>query len=93
MTIAKPALALLVTLAGAGGAVAQDSNSNSNSNWDTKWDLNRLVPPGLPIPPRSKLDSTTLGGAPSPYPNAPLESPNAAAAAPAPGLRLTIPAR
>jgi hypothetical protein len=89
MTIPRLALALFVVLAGASGAVAQDRNSQ----WDTKWDLNKLVPPVLPVPPRSKLDPTTLGGAASPYPNAPLESPNAAAAAPAPGLRLTIPAR
>ena len=90
MTIPRLALALFVTFAGAGGAAAQASN---NSQWDTKWDLNKLVPPVLPVPPHSKLDATTLGGAPSPYPNAPLESPNAASAAPAPGLRLTIPAR
>jgi len=90
MTIPRPVLALFVMLAGAGGAAAQGSN---NSQWDTKWDLNRLVPPVAPIPPQSKLDATTLGGAPSPYPNAPLQSPNAAASGPSPGLKLTIPSR
>jgi hypothetical protein len=61
MTIPRLVLALLVTVAGAGGAAAQGS---SNSQWDTpKWDLNRLIPPVAPIPPRSKLDATTLGGA------------------------------
>jgi hypothetical protein len=91
MTIPRQAtLALFVVLVGAGSAGAQTSQ---NSQWDTKWDLNRLMPPVVPVPPRSKLDATTLGGASSPYPNAPLESPNAAPASPAPGLRLTIPAR
>jgi hypothetical protein len=91
MTIPRLALALFVMLAGAGGAAAQ--GSNSNSQWDTKWDLNRLVPPVAPVPPQSKLDATTLGGAPSPYPNAPLQNPNAATSGPAPGLKLTIPSR
>jgi hypothetical protein len=89
MTIPRLALALFVVLAGAGGAAAQ----GSNSRWDTKWDLNRLVPPVAPIPPHSKLDATTLGGAPSPYPNAPLQNPDAATSGPAPGLKLTIPSR
>jgi len=93
MTIPRLALALFLMLAGAGGAAAQGSNSPNNSQWDTKWDLNRLVPPVAPIPPQSKLDATTLGGAPSPYPNPPLQSPNAAASGPAPGLKLTIPSR
>jgi hypothetical protein len=90
VTIPRLALALLVTVAAAGGAAAQSSN---NTQWDTKWDLNRLLPPVAPIPPQSKLDATTLGGAPSPYPNAPLQSPNAAVSGPAPGLKLTIPTR
>ena len=92
MIISRQALlALFVVLVGAGGAAAQ--NTNGNSQWDSKWDVNRLLPPNVLIPPRSKLDATTLGGAASPYPNAPLESPNAASASPAPGLRLTIPSR
>jgi hypothetical protein len=90
MTIPRPALALFVMLAGVGGAAAQASN---NSEWDAKWDVNRLLPPIAPIPPKSKLDATTLGGAPSPYPNAPLQSPNAASSGSAPGLKLTIPSR
>jgi hypothetical protein len=92
MTIPRQALLVLfVVLIGANGAVAQ--NSNGNSQWDTKWDVNRLLPPNVLIPPRSKLDAATLGSSQSPYPNAPLESPNAAPASPAPGLRLTIPSR
>jgi hypothetical protein len=91
MTIPRQALlALIAVLVGAGSAAAQNSNS---SQWDTKYDVNRLMPPAAPLPPRSKLDAATLGGAPSPYANAPLESPNATPASPAPGLKLTIPTR
>jgi len=90
MTIPRLALVLFIMLAVAGGAAAQASN---NSQWDTKWDVNRLMPPIAPVPPQSKLDATTLGGAPSPYPNAPLQSPNAASSGPAPGLKLTFPSR
>jgi hypothetical protein len=87
MTNPRLALALFVMVAGVGGAAAQDNK------WDTKWDLNRLVPPVSPLPPQSRIDATTLGGAPSPYPNAPLQSPNASSASPAPGLKLTLPSR
>jgi hypothetical protein len=87
MTIARQALlALFIVLVGAGGAAAQDDK------WDNKWDLKRLVPPVMPLPPRSQLDPGTLGNAPPPYTTAPLQAPNSAAPT-APGLKLTIPSR
>ena len=56
------------------------------------WDLKRLVPPVMPLPPRSQLDPGTLGNTPPPYTTAPLQAPNSAAPT-APGLKLTIPSR
>jgi hypothetical protein len=87
MTIARQALlALFIVLVGAGGAAAQEDKR------DSKWDLNRLMPPIMPLPPRSQLDPGTLGNTPPPYPTAPLQAPGSAAPT-APGLKLTIPSR
>jgi hypothetical protein len=88
MTIARQALlALFIVLVGAGGTAAQQEDK-----WDNKWDLNRLVPPTMPLLPRSQLDPGTLGNTPPPYTTAPLQAPNSAAPT-APGLKLTIPSR
>ena len=69
------------------GAAAQDDK------WDKKYDLKPLLPPVVPLPPRSRLDSGPVGGTQTPpYTTAPLQNPNLSSA-PAPGLKLSIPAR
>jgi hypothetical protein len=69
------------------GAAAQEDK------WDKKYDLKPLLPPVVPLPPRSRLDSGTVGGTQTPpYTTAPLQNPNLSSA-PAPGLKLSIPAR
>ena len=68
------------------GAAAQDDK------WDKKYDLKPLLPPVVPLPPSSRLDSGTVGGTQTPYTSAPLQNPGPSSP-PAPGLKLSIPAR
>ncbi|HEY2230181.1 MAG TPA: hypothetical protein VGI22_21070 [Xanthobacteraceae bacterium] len=68
------------------GAAAQDDK------WDKKYDLKPLLPSVVPLPPSSRLDSGTVGGTQTPYTSAPLQNPGASSP-PAPGLKLSIPAR
>jgi hypothetical protein len=79
-------LALGLALLCASGAAAQEDK------WDKKYDLKPLLPPVVPLPPRSRLDSGTVGGTQTPYTSAPLQNPSSSSA-PAPGLKLSIPAR
>jgi hypothetical protein len=69
------------------GALAQANQ------WDKPVDLKPLVPPVVPLPPNSRLNPATVGGYQSPYTTAPLQNPNLSPSDPAPGIRLTIPAR
>jgi hypothetical protein len=80
-------LALGFALLCASGAAAQDDK------WDKKYELKPLLPPVVPLPPSSRLDSGTVGGTQTPYTSAPLQNPNLSSAPPAPGLKLSIPAR
>jgi hypothetical protein len=70
-----------------GGALAQANQ------WDKPVDLKQLVPPIVPLPPSSRLNPGSVGGNQTPYTTAPLQSPNLSPTEPAPGFRLTIPAR
>jgi hypothetical protein len=88
MNLSKPVwLALGLVLLCVSGAAAQDDK------WDKKYDLKPLLPPIVPLPSRSRLDSGTVGGTQTPYTSAPLQNPNLSSAPPAPGLKLSIPAR
>jgi hypothetical protein len=69
------------------GALAQANQ------WDKPVDLKQLVPPVVPLPPSSRLNPGTVGGNQTPYTTAPLQNPNLSPNDPAPGIRLTIPAR
>jgi hypothetical protein len=80
-------LVLGLALLGASGAAAQDDK------WDKKYDLKPLLPPVVPLPPRSRLDSGTVGGTQTPYTTAPLQNPNLSSPPPAPGLKLSLPSR
>jgi hypothetical protein len=63
------------------------------NQWDKPVDLKPFVPPIVPLPPNSRLNPGTVGGAPTTNTTAPLQNPNLSATEPAPGIRLTIPAR
>ena len=81
-------LALCIALPCAPG----DARAQANQ-WDKPVDLKQLVPPVVPLPPRSRLNPGTVGGTQTPTTTAPLQNPNLSATEPAPGIRLTIPAR
>jgi len=70
-----------------GGAFAQANQ------WDKPVDLKSLVPPVVPLPPNSRLNPSTVGGYQGPSTTIPLQNPNTSTSDPAPGLKLTIPAR
>jgi hypothetical protein len=63
---------------------------------EDKWrqDFKTLVPPVVPLPPNSQLNSGAVGGTQTPYTSAPLQSPTQSPTTqPAPGLKLSIPSR
>jgi hypothetical protein len=70
-----------------GGAFAQANQ------WDKPVDLKSLVPPVVPLPSNSRLNPSSVGGTQGPNTTIPLQSPSSSTSDPAPGLRLTIPAR
>ena len=63
------------------------------NQWDKPVDLKPLIPPVVPLPPNARLNAGSVGGYQTPYTTAPLQNPNLAPTEPAPGLKLTIPAR
>ncbi len=63
------------------------------NQWENPVDLKQLIPPVVPLPPNSRLNAGTVGGSQVPYTTAPLQNPNLSPSEPAPGFRLTIPAR
>ena len=67
--------------------------SAQQNQWDNPVDLKQLVPPVVPLPSNSRLNPGTVGGTQTPYTTAPLQNPNLSPSDPAPGIRLTIPAR
>jgi hypothetical protein len=69
------------------GALAQANQ------FDKPVDLKPLIPPVVPLPPNSRLNLGTVGGYQAPSTTAPLQNPNLSPNDPAPGIRLTIPAR
>jgi hypothetical protein len=90
MKILRPALiAVCILLPGISG----DAGAQQGTSSDDKYDLNRLKLPIVPVPPRSKLDASTLDSTPSPYSAGGLQNPSSSSSQPAPGLRLTIPSR
>jgi hypothetical protein len=62
-------------------------------HYEKPVDLKGLVPPIVPLPPKSKLNPGSVGGYQSPNTTAPLQKPDFTTNDPAPGLKLTIPTR
>jgi len=81
-------LALCIILPCASGNALAQANQ-----WDKPVDLKPLVPPLVPLPPNARINPGSVGGTQTPYTTAPLQSPNLSPTDPAPGIRLTIPAR
>jgi hypothetical protein len=82
-------LAFCIMLPCAPGAAFAQANQ-----WDKPLDFKQLVPPVVPLPPNARLNPGTVGGYQTPYTTAPLQNPNNVSPnEPAPGLKLTIPAR
>jgi hypothetical protein len=86
-------LALCIVACAPSGAVAQANQFAQANQWDKPVDLKPLIPPVVPLPPNARLNPGSVGGYQTPYTTAPLQNPNIAPTEPAPGLRLTIPAR
>jgi hypothetical protein len=90
----SPALALLAlciaaaTALAPGGALAQ-----TDKPIDYKQFIVPVLPPLQAFPPNSQINPGIVGGSSDPYTTAPLQGPPAASVAPAPGLKLTVPAR
>lgn len=80
-------LALCILPLWAPGAFAQANQ------WDKPVDLKGLVPPVVPLPQNSRINPSSVGGNQTPYTTAPLQRPDFSTNDPAPGLKLTIPAR
>jgi hypothetical protein len=84
--------ALCIALLGLLGAASSANAQAQEDRW--RQDLKPLIPPIVPLPPNSRLNPGTVGGASNPYTTAPLQTPSTQAPTqPAPGLRLTIPSR
>jgi hypothetical protein len=81
-------LAFCIMLPCAPGSALAQANQ-----WDKPVDLKPLVPPVVPLPPNARINPGSVGGTQTPYTTAPLQSPNLSPTDPAPGIRLTIPAR
>jgi len=81
-------LAFFIMLSCAPGSALAQANQ-----WDKPVDLKPLVPPVVPLPPNARINPGSVGGTQTPYTTAPLQSPNLSPTDPAPGIRLTIPAR
>jgi hypothetical protein len=73
------------------GAVAAGGAFGQEDKW--KQDFKPLVPPVVPLPPNSQLNSGSVGGTQTPYTTAPLQAPTQSPSQPAPGLKLSIPSR
>jgi len=89
MNLFRHALLALCTML---PCVPGDACAQANQ-WDKPVDLKQLVPPVVPLPPRSRLNPGTVGGTQTPTTTAPLQNPNLSPAEPAPGIRLTLPSR
>jgi hypothetical protein len=63
------------------------------NQYDKPVDLKGLVTPIVPLPPNSRINPGSVGGYQTPYTTAPLQKPDFTTNDPAPGLKLTIPAR
>ena len=88
MSFSKQALLALCILPLAAASARAQANQ-----YDKPVDLKGLVPPIVPLPPKSKLNPGSVGGYQDPTTTAPLQKPDFTTNAPAPGLKLTIPAR
>jgi hypothetical protein len=86
-------LALCIVACAPSGAFAQTNQFAQANQWDKPVDFKPLIPPVVPLPPNSRLNAGSVGGYQTPYTTAPLQNPNLSPTEPAPGLRLTIPAR
>jgi hypothetical protein len=73
---------------------APDGAFAQANQWDKPLDFKQLVPPVVPLPPNARINAGSVGGYQTPYTTAPLQNPNNVSPnEPAPGLKLTIPAR
>jgi len=85
MSLSSPLLAALFMLALATPGSAQVDR------YDKPFDFKPLLPPVLPpLPPKSTLESGSVGGAQTPYTTAPLQNPTAPTQS-SPGVRFSIP--
>jgi hypothetical protein len=87
----KPPTHFAVALAIALTALIASTGANAQN--DKPFDFKPLLPPLVPVPPNSQVNSGSVGGTQNPYTTAPLQSPTQGPAQPAPGMRLTIPTR
>ncbi|MGH6768953.1 MAG: hypothetical protein ACRECO_08025 [Xanthobacteraceae bacterium] len=87
-----PRYAILTLGFAAFGAVAP-AGAQTQPNKDSPWDLNQLVPPTFPLPPRSQVNPGGVDGTTTPYTTAPLQNPTQRQTQPTPGLKLSIPTR
>jgi hypothetical protein len=92
LNASKSVLAVLGLLCGALLSAPGCAFAQANQ-WDKPVDLKSLVPPVVPLPPNSRLNPSAVGGYQGPSTTIPLQNPNSTASDPAPGLKLTIPAR
>ena len=73
--------------------VAAGIPGSAPAQTDKPFDFRPLLPPIVPVPPNSQVQSGAVGGRQDPYTTAPLQNPTQAPTQSSPGLRLTIPSR
>jgi hypothetical protein len=90
----KASKLLLVLGMTCGALVCAQGSARAQANqWDKPVDLKGIVPPLVPLPQNSRINPSTVGGSQGPNSTIPLQNPSSYGNDPAPGLKLTIPAR
>ena len=80
-------LAACIVLASAAGAAWAQADK-----YEKPADLKPIVPPIIPLPPKSQINPGSFGGNQTPYTTAPLRNSDSPTSLPqTPGLRFTIP--
>jgi hypothetical protein len=87
-----PKISLLVLSIVCLGAIAPTGGHAQQT--DKPFDFKPLLPPVVPVPPKSAVTSGSVGGSQNPYTTAPLQSPSQPSTSQsAPGMRFSIPTR